>query len=108
MKNLSFILLPVLLSGCSGYKETTEDKLSNVSGCDISKVRIKGEEHPIYIAKCKGVVTTTSFYTTGGKAPTTVGVATVTVVQQEQEELSKKQAALEKLSDEEKKLLGLM
>lgn len=107
MKSFAAVLVVcITLVGC-GYEATTEAKIGDVSGCQISKVQLKGEDHPMFIARCNETVTATSYYTIGGKVPQTIPVATVTVVEREQAELNKKKIALSKLSDEDKKALGL-
>lgn len=107
-KSIALILMVILFSvGCNGYESTTEKKLGKVSDCEVSKIYLQNESYPIFIAKCKEVITTTSYYDTGGKAHQTIPIATVTIVEKEQAELAKKQSALGKLSDEEKKILGL-
>ena len=108
---LIVIALALSVAGCTN-EATLETKQATVSGCEIFRVDLQGQDksRPLYLAKCKDTATVT--YNTGGKSNYT-GV-TVTVVEKEQAdleekkaELDKKKNALAKLSDEEKKLLGL-
>ena len=105
------IVITLVLAGCTN-EVTLETKQGTVSGCEIFRVDLQGQEkaRPLYLARCKDTATVT--YNTEGKSNYT-GV-TVTVVEKEQadlevkkNELNKKKNALAKLSDEEKKLLGL-
>ena len=91
-----------VLAGCT-YKTTTETKSAEISGCEIYRVELAGEMYPIFLAKCKDTATVT--YSTGGKNNQTR--STVTMIQKETEGLAAKKKALEKLSDEEQKVLGL-
>ncbi len=104
MKKVFLLLtaLSLLLVGCA-YRTTTEERTGTVSGCEIYKIQLQGEHYPLFLAKCKTTATVT--YNTGGKS--NVRRTTVTTIEEEQAELTKKKEALAKLSDEEKRLLGL-
>ena len=101
--------LCISLTGC-GYETTSETKEAEVSGCEIFRLKLKGESYPIFLAKCKDTATIT--YNTGGKSNHR-GVTVTTIekdtaeLEQMRAELEKRKAALGKLSDEEKKVLGL-
>jgi hypothetical protein len=108
---LTVIALALSVAGCTN-EETVVTKLTTNSGCEIIKIDLQGEDksRPLYLAKCKDTPTFT--INTGGIRNST-GM-TVTVLEKEQAELEEKKAeldkkknALAKLSDEEKKLLGL-
>lgn len=96
------IVIALLLTGC-GYEATTETRSAEVSGCEIFKVKLKGEHSPIFLAKCRETATVT--YDTGGK--TNHRSTTITSIKREADELELKKSALNKLSDEERRALGL-
>ncbi len=96
------VIIALSLAGC-GYKATAEVGSAESSGCKITKVELAGEHYPIFLAKCKDAATVT--YNTGGK--NNHRRATVTSIEEETAELELKKSALAKLSDDEKRALGL-
>jgi hypothetical protein len=106
---IAVIALCFFIAAC-GYKATKETKTAVVSGCEIFKIELEGENYPIFLAKCKDTATVT--YNTGGKSNSRV--TTVTAVEKESQDLGKllaevekKNAALKKLTPDERKLLSL-
>lgn len=96
------IVIALSLAGCT-YKDTQEKKRAEVSGCEIFKIELAGELYPIFLAKCKDTATVT--FNTGGK--NNYRGTTVTSIERESADLELKKSALAKLSDEEKRALGL-
>lgn len=103
------LIFTLLLSGC-GYEATQSSRQASVEGCEIFKIKLQGEHHPLFLAKCRDTATVT--YNTGGKSNTRVSAITDIAIQKEaleakEAEIALKQNALTKLTGEERKALGL-
>jgi hypothetical protein len=127
MQKVSFSILVIIcflsIFSCSPKINTEEKKEIGVEktwsfeGCQITKIKIEMESDPIFIAKCDGIATQTitkNERVSNGKTTTTRQKTTITTntfmdgLEQKCLDLeNSKVKALEKLTKEEKEILGL-
>lgn len=115
MKKVLCVIAVIFLVGCGDGKRTlgSEAYIGEVQGCRVSEV-LTGGLYPAFVTRCKDVVTNTSYNYDGfhKRAHASISIKTTTeselrdLIYKEEVE-RQKQVALNKLSDEEKKLLGL-
>lgn len=113
--NILVVASVILLSGC-GAAERAAAKLANpvlsdpilVDGCQIKYVDRGHDYKSFYIARCADTTTATSNYTYGKTRRTnTVISKEIEALQVEQSEAKIKEAAINKLTPEEQKALGI-
>jgi hypothetical protein len=106
MKKVLAVATLALLVACSN-DVTSSKNLGKAENCTVYEINLAGQSvsRPLYLAKCTDTDLASITYATGGKS--SVQISTTTMVEQESEVLKKKKAALGKLTQEERKLLGL-
>lgn len=113
MKYIMMLLGLALLAGCEENPKLANPSkidLGVVDGCIVKYIDRGERNDSFFLAKCGNTTTTTSNYTTSrGKSVAFHRTTAVTVEELNKEiiELSAKRDALSKLTDEEKKLLGV-
>ena len=118
MKKILLSIMIVMCFGLSACDEELAAKRANpdiitigeIDGCTVKYINRGYQYESFYIAKCNSTVAITSGYETGGKSSRHVTQAVIvdeSSINIQLAELQQKKAALDKLTPDEKVLLGI-